>query len=113
VDAGVSRAAASSCATAACLALLEPVRFVTGCTAFAAETGAACAAEVAGDVFLTEGITLAADVFFAEDDDPACVTFLVGSAEPLPVAIFPPVVFAIALRLFVALNPGRLGLRPP
>nr|WP_245746972.1 hypothetical protein [Paraburkholderia lycopersici] len=28
---------------------------------------------------------------------PACVTLLVGSVEPLPVAFFPPVVFAIAI----------------
>jgi hypothetical protein len=99
-----------SFATAASLVLLEPGRFVAGCAAFEAfeapaalatdaATGAARAAEVDGDLFPGGGATLVADVFFAEEEaDLACVTFLVGSSEPLPVAFFPPVVFTIAIR---------------
>ena len=99
-----------SCAAAASLVLLEPGRFVAGCVAFEAfeapatlatdaATGAARAAEVDEDFFPGEGATLVADVFLAEEEaDLACVTFLVGSSEPLPVAFFPPVVFTIAIR---------------
>jgi hypothetical protein len=109
VDTGVSRAAASSCAAAASLALLELGRFVAGCAAFADAlatgfttlSGAARAAEVVEGFFPAAGVTLVADAFFAGVAGLADVTFLVGSSEPLPVpvAVFPPVVFAIAIRL--------------
>jgi hypothetical protein len=60
-------------------------------------TGSARAAEVV-DEFLpaTGGATLTADVFLTEEINLASVTFLVGSLELVPVALFPPVVFAIA-----------------
>jgi len=95
-----------SCAAAASLALLEPDRFSTGWVAREAfealaplaTDGAARAAEVVEDFFPGTGATFVADVFFAEEADLACVTFLVGSSEPVPVAFFPPVVFAIAIR---------------
>nr|WP_240766420.1 RNA polymerase subunit sigma [Paraburkholderia flava] len=108
MDTGVSRAAASSCAAAASLALLELGRFAAGCTAFAEAlatgfatlSGAARAADTVEGFFLdATGAVLSADVFFTEVADLACVTVLVGSSEPLPVAFFPPVVFAIAIRL--------------
>jgi hypothetical protein len=107
VDTGDSRTAASSCATAASLApsfaLLAPDRFVTVATAFAACTGAARAAETVEARFRA-GVTLSADVFVAEDADLACVTFVVGSSEPLPVAFFPPVVFTIAIAFRLCLE---------
>ncbi|WP_410837456.1 hypothetical protein [Paraburkholderia sp. SIMBA_030] len=100
MDTGVSRTAASSCAAAASLALLALGRFVAGCIAFAALTGSARAAEEVEDFFPTAGMTLAADVFLAEEANLASVTFLVGSFELVPGAFFPPVVppevFAIA-----------------
>jgi hypothetical protein len=105
VDTGVSRVTASSWAATASLALLALGRFVTGVTAFAALTDAACAAEVVEVFFLTEGVALAADALFAEEADLARVTFVVGSSEPVPVAFFPPVVFAIAIAF--RLLPGK------
>nr|WP_279608565.1 hypothetical protein [Burkholderia anthina] len=39
---------------------------------------------------------MAEDAVLMEEADLAAVTFVVGSVEPLPVAFFPPVVFAIA-----------------
>ncbi|WP_346778672.1 hypothetical protein [Burkholderia sp. Ac-20353] len=39
---------------------------------------------------------MAKDTVLVEEADLAAVTFVVGSVEPLPVAFFPPVVFAIA-----------------
>jgi hypothetical protein len=69
----------------------------TGCgTALAPLTGSARAAEVVDEVFPATGVTLTVDVFLAEETNLASVTFLVGSLEPVPVALFPPVVFAIA-----------------
>jgi hypothetical protein len=98
VDTGVSRSTASSCAAGASLALLTPGRFAAGGgTAFAALTGSARAAEVVEDFFPAAGVTLAADVFPGEEANLASVTFLVGSLEPVPVAFFPPGVFAIAI----------------
>jgi hypothetical protein len=97
VDTGTSRTTASSCAAAASLALLTPAPFAAGGdTAFAALTGSARAAEVVEDFFPATGATLTADVFLAEETNLASVTFLVGSVERVPVALFPPVVFAIA-----------------
>ncbi|CAG9190301.1 hypothetical protein BVI2075_820034 [Burkholderia vietnamiensis] len=48
-------------------------------------------------VFFPAGADVAEDVALVEEADLAAVTFLVGSVEPLPVAFFPPVVFAIAI----------------
>jgi len=48
-------------------------------------------------VFFPAGADVAEDVVLEEEADLAAVTFLVGSVEPLPVAFFPPVVFAIAI----------------
>jgi hypothetical protein len=59
-------------------------------------TGTACAAEVVDEFFPAPGVTLTVDVFLAEEINLASVTFLVGSLELVPVALFPPVVFAIA-----------------
>jgi hypothetical protein len=96
VDPEVSRTTASSCAAAASLALLTPGRFAAG-TAFATLTGSARASEAVDDFFPAAGATLTADVFLAEETNLASVTFLVGSLERVPVvALFPPVVFAIA-----------------
>jgi len=105
VDTEDSRATASSWAATASLALLALGRFVTGCTAFAALTVAACAAEVVEDFFRAEGRTLAADPLLAEEAVWASGTFLIGSSEPAPVAFFPPVVFAIAIAF--RLLPGK------
>jgi len=73
----------------------------TGCVAFAARVGAARAAEAACDRFRATGTVSASDVFLAELAALACVTLVVGpvvgSVEPLPVAFFPLVVFAIAI----------------
>ncbi|WP_408305790.1 hypothetical protein [Paraburkholderia bryophila] len=97
MDTGTSRTAASSCATTASLALLTPGRFVTGGdTTLAASTCSARAAELVKDFFPATGATLTVDVFLAEESSLASVTFLVGSFEPVPAALFPPVVFAIA-----------------
>ncbi|WP_374954947.1 hypothetical protein [Paraburkholderia sp. BL21I4N1] len=98
MDTGTSRTAASSCATTASLALLTPGRFVTGGdTTLAALTGSARAAELVKDFFPATGATLTVDVFLAEESSLASVTFFrVGSFEPVPAALFPPVVFAIA-----------------
>ncbi|MFM0008896.1 hypothetical protein [Paraburkholderia sediminicola] len=49
------------------------------------------------DFFPAAGVTLAADVFLGEEANLASMTFLVGSFEPVPVAFFPPGVFAIAI----------------
>jgi hypothetical protein len=96
VDPEVSRTTASSCAAAASLALLTPGRFAAG-TAFATLTGSATAPEAVDDFFPAAGATLTADVFLAEETNLASVTFRVGSLERVPVvALFPPVVFAIA-----------------
>jgi hypothetical protein len=66
-----------------------------------ARAGAARVAEAAWDFFGATGAVAASDVFLAELATRACVALLVGSvtcsAEPLPVAFFPPVVFAIAI----------------
>jgi hypothetical protein len=59
-------------------------------------TGSARAAEVVDEIFPAAGVTLTVDVFLAEETNLASVTFLVRSFEPAPVALFPPVVFAIA-----------------
>jgi hypothetical protein len=48
-------------------------------------------------VFFLAAAVMAEDSFLAEEADLAAVTFVVGSVEPLPVAFFPPVVFAIAI----------------
>ncbi|WJF89362.1 RNA polymerase subunit sigma [Paraburkholderia bonniea] len=93
------RAAASSRAAAASFELLAPGRLAADAAAFATFTGACCAG-MAEDSCPVAGASLAADAFFAEEADLACVTFLVGSSEPLPVAFFPLVVFAIAIALF-------------
>jgi len=123
VDAGVSRSAASSATAGTSLALLEPDRFIAalavagfttdfaadfdagfatavaaGCraarvaAAFAARAGAG---EAAGD--FRAAVAAALDVFLAELAAPASLTLLVGAADPLPAAVFPPVVFAIAI----------------
>jgi hypothetical protein len=105
VDTGVSRATASSWAATASLALLALGRFVTGCTAFAALTVAARAAEVVEDFFRAAGATLAADLLFAEEADLASVPVLVGPSEPVAVAFFPLAVFAIAIAF--RLLPGK------
>jgi hypothetical protein len=68
-----------------------------GGTAFAALTGSARAAEVVEGFFPAAGVTLAADAFLGEAANLASVTFRVGSCEPVPVAFFPPGVFAIAI----------------
>jgi hypothetical protein len=47
-------------------------------------------------VFFPAGADVAEDTVLVEEADLAAVTFVVGSVEPLPVAFFPPVVFAIA-----------------
>jgi hypothetical protein len=106
VDTGASRSAASSATAGTTLALLpEPERFIAGFTtdfaagwvaAFAARAGVARVAEAAWDRFRATGAA-ASDVFLAELAAAACVTLMVGSVEPLPVAFFPPVVFAIAI----------------
>jgi hypothetical protein len=97
VDTGASRVAASSCAAVASLALLELDRFAGSAAALAALAGAARAAETVVDRLRVTGIVLSADVFFAETAGLASLTFVVSSSERLPVAIFPPVVFAIAI----------------
>nr|WP_328805917.1 hypothetical protein [Paraburkholderia solitsugae] len=98
MDTGISRSTASSCAAGASLALLTPGCCVAGCgTAFTAPTGSARVAELVEDFFPAAGVTLAADVFLGEEANLASVTFLVGSFEPVPVAFFPPSVFAIAI----------------
>jgi hypothetical protein len=63
----------------------------------AAVAGAARAAVAVEDFFRAGLATLTADAILAEEADLASVTLLVGSREPLPVAFFPPVVFAIAI----------------
>jgi len=63
-----------------------------------ATDGAARAAETVEDFSLAGGATLVADPLFTEEAERACVTLLVGSTEPVPVAFFPPVVFTIAIR---------------
>ncbi|MFT0167776.1 hypothetical protein [Paraburkholderia mimosarum] len=68
--------------------------------AFAARAGAARAAEAAIDLFRVPGSVRLVDSVpdeRAELATVAFVTLLVGSVEPLPVAFFPPVVFAIAI----------------
>lgn len=71
--------------------------FATGwVAAFAARAGAARVAEAAWARFRATGAA-ASDVFPAELAALPCVTLLVGSIESLPVALFPPVVFAIAI----------------
>jgi hypothetical protein len=79
---------------------------VTVATVFAACAGAARAAETL-EVRFRAGVALSVDVVVAEDVDLACVTFVVGCSEPLPVAFFPPVVFtiAIAFRLCLEIEP--------
>jgi hypothetical protein len=67
VDTEVSRATASSWAATASFALLALGCFVTGLTAFAVLTDAAFAAEEVEVLFPTEGVTLAADLLFAEE----------------------------------------------
>ncbi|CAN0626742.1 protein of unknown function [Burkholderia multivorans] len=47
-------------------------------------------------VFFLAAAVTAEDSVLAEEADLAAVTLVVGSVEPLPVAFFPPVVFAIA-----------------
>jgi hypothetical protein len=59
-------------------------------------TGSARAAEVVDEFFPATGVALTTDVFLTEETNLASVTFLVGSSERVPVALFPPVVFAIA-----------------
>jgi len=65
-----------------------------------ARAGAARVAEAAWDLFRATG-AVASDVFPAEPATRAWPTLPVGSpacsGEPLPVAFFPPVVFAIAI----------------
>jgi hypothetical protein len=83
-----------------CPALLEPGRFVAAelracVVAFAARDGAARAAEAAMLFFRGAGSGGVADDFLAEGVALASLTLLVGSVELLPVAFFPPVVFAI------------------
>ncbi|HTH62627.1 MAG TPA: hypothetical protein VL689_21065 [Paraburkholderia sp.] len=74
-----------------------------GVATFAARAGATCAAEAAWDLLRATGALAASDVFLAELATLAgmallaLVALLVGSGEPLPVAFFPPVVFAIAI----------------
>jgi hypothetical protein len=86
-----------------CLALLEPDRFVaTGVwvAAFAARVGAALAAEAAMVFFRAAGSGGVAVDWRAVGAVLASMTSVVsmiGSVEPLPVAFFPPVVFAIAI----------------
>jgi hypothetical protein len=70
---------------------------MTGCTARAALTVAACAAEVVEDFFPADVPAVPADPLLAEEADLTSVTLPVGSTEPMPVAFFPPVVFAIAI----------------
>jgi hypothetical protein len=48
-------------------------------------------------VFFLAAAVTAEDAVPAEEADSAAVTLMVGSVEPLPVAFFPPVVFAIAI----------------
>jgi hypothetical protein len=68
---------------------------------FAARPGAARVAEAACGRFRATGATAASDVLAAELAALASLTLpvspVVGSIEPVPVAFFPPVVFAIAI----------------
>ncbi|HWT38396.1 MAG TPA: hypothetical protein VN289_19060 [Paraburkholderia sp.] len=98
MDTKDSRGAASSCATSASLSLLTPCRFETDATDFEV-TDAARAAEA---FFRATGVAVSADALRAEELDPAALTLVVlfGSSEPLPVAIFPPVVFTIAIAFY-------------
>jgi hypothetical protein len=101
VDTKDSRGAASSCATSASLSLLTPCRFATDATDFEV-TDAARAAEAVEAFFRATGVAVSADAVRAEELDLAALTSLVlfGSSEPLPVAIFPPVVFTIAIAFY-------------
>jgi hypothetical protein len=106
------RTAVSSAAAAAALALFALARFADGLAAVrdsdfatardARTVGAGAALAVPAAVrFLPTGD--APDNDFAEDEDAvlAFVTLPVGSSEPLPTDLFPPVVFAIANLAFV------------
>jgi hypothetical protein len=101
VDTKDSRGAASSCATSASLSLLTPCRFATDATDFEV-TDAARAAEAVEAFFRATGVAVSADAVRAEELDLAALTSLVlfGSSELLPVAIFPPVVFTIAIAFY-------------
>ncbi|MEM5339352.1 hypothetical protein [Paraburkholderia azotifigens] len=101
MDTKDSRGAASSCATSASLSLLTPCRFETDATDFEV-TDAARAAEAVEAFFRATGVAVSADALRAEELDPAALTLvgLFGSSEPLPVAIFPPVVFTIAIAFY-------------
>ncbi|CAG9189763.1 hypothetical protein ACFQ3P_20895 [Paraburkholderia sabiae] len=101
MDTKDSRGAASSCATSASLSLLTPCRFATDATDFEV-TDAARAAEAVEAFFRATGVAVSADAVRAEELDLAALTSLVlfGSSEPLPVAIFPPVVFTIAIAFY-------------
>jgi hypothetical protein len=69
--------------------------------ALAARAGAARAAETVIDLFRVAGSERLVDSLPDDRAEElatlASVTLLVGSVEPLPVAFFPPVVFAIAI----------------
>ncbi|MEM5384187.1 hypothetical protein VSR68_11420 [Paraburkholderia phymatum] len=101
MDTKDSRGAASSCATSASLSLLTPCRFATDATDFDV-TDAALAAEEVEAFFLATGVAVSADAFLTEEAGLAALTLVVffGSSEPLPVALFPPVVFTIAIAFY-------------
>ncbi|WP_226993840.1 MULTISPECIES: RNA polymerase subunit sigma [Burkholderia] len=99
------RTAVSSAAAAAALALFALIRLAGGLAAArdsdfatardARAVGAGAAFAVPATVrFLPAGD--APDTDLAEEADLAFVTLPVGSSEPLPTALFPLVVFAIA-----------------
>ncbi len=70
---------------------------MAGVAAFAARVGAARPAEADLVFFGAAGSVLVADVVLAERAALVSVTFVDGSVEPVTVAFFSPVVFAIAI----------------